>query len=57
MGVIRENNCATIYAPELLYMATDNAEIILSTAIFDGKGDNIFAGMADYNRLMFKYSF
>jgi hypothetical protein len=54
-----ENNYAIIYAPELSYMATDNAEIILSTAIFDGKGDNIFASMTDYNMFMFKlkYSF
>ncbi len=54
-----ENNYAIIYAPELSYMATDNAEIILSTAIFDGKGDNMFASLTDYNMLMFKvkYSF
>ena len=54
-----ENNYAIIYAPELSYMATDNAEIILSTAIFDGKGDNMFAKLTDYNMLMFKlkYSF
>ena len=54
-----ENNYAIIYAPELSYMATDNAEIIFSTAIFDGKGDNMFASMTDYNMFMFKvkYSF
>ncbi len=54
-----ENNYALIYAPELSYMATDNAEIILSTALFDGKGDNMFAKLTDYNMLMFKlkYSF
>ena len=54
-----ENNCTKIYAPELSYMATDNAEIVLSTAIFDGKGDNIFVNFVDYNMFMFmvKYSF
>jgi len=54
-----ENNYAIIYAPELSYMATDNAEIILSTVIFDGKGDNMFAKFTDYNMFMFKlkYSF
>jgi len=54
-----ENNYALIYAPELSYMATDNAELILSTALFDGKGDNMFASMTDYNMIMFKmkYSF
>lgn len=40
-------------------MATDNAEITLSTAIFDGTGDNIFANLSDFNMIMFKlkYSF
>jgi len=54
-----ENNYAIIYAPELSYMATDNAEISVSAALFDGKGDNMFASMKDYNMLMFKlkYSF
>jgi len=54
-----KNNYALIYAPELSYMATDNAEIILSTALFDGKGDNMFAKLADYNMIMFrlKYNF
>jgi len=54
-----ENNYALIFIPELSYQATDNANISLSTAIFDGKGTNIFANMSDYNMLMFKlkYSF
>ncbi len=54
-----ENNYAIIYAPELSYMATDNVEITLSAALFDGKGDNMFASMTDYNMFMFKlkYSF
>jgi len=54
-----ENNYSIIYAPELSYMATDNAEIILSTALFNGKGDNVFAKFTDYNMFMFKvkYSF
>jgi hypothetical protein len=53
------NNYAIVYIPEISYMATDNAEIILSAAIFDGKGDNIFSGLKDYNMMMFKlkYSF
>jgi hypothetical protein len=35
------------------------AEITLSAAIFDGKGNNMFANLADYNMMMFKlkYSF
>ncbi|OQX74915.1 MAG: hypothetical protein B6D64_12415 [Bacteroidetes bacterium 4484_276] len=54
-----KNNYAIIYAPELSYMATDNLELNLSLAIFDGKGNNLFANFVDYNMLMFKmeYSF
>jgi hypothetical protein len=54
-----ENNYAIVYIPEISYMATDNAELIISAAIFDGKGDNIFSGLKDYNLMMFKlkYSF
>ena len=54
-----KNNYAIIYAPELSYMATDNLELNLSTALFDGKGNNMFANFVDYNMLMFKvkYSF
>ena len=54
-----KNNYAIVYVPEISYMATDNAEISLSVALFDGKGDNIFANFKDYNMMMFKlkYSF
>ena len=53
------NNYALIYTPEISYQATDNAEISLSTVIFDGKGTNMFANLSDYNMFMFKvkYSF
>ena len=53
------NNYTIIYAPSISYMATDNAEIELSTPIFDGKGDNVFANFNGYDMLMFKmrYSF
>ena len=53
------NNYALIYIPEASYMATDNAEIILSAAIFDGKGEKVFANLGEYNMMMFKlkYSF
>jgi hypothetical protein len=45
--------------PEIAYQATVNAEITLSTVIFDGKGDNLFANLKDYNMCMLKvkYSF
>ncbi|MCD6331984.1 MAG: hypothetical protein J7L89_01800 [Bacteroidales bacterium] len=52
-----KNNYALIYAPALSYMTTDNAEIILSTALFDGKGDNTFAKLAGYNMMMFKLKY
>jgi len=54
-----KNNYAIIYAPELSYMATDNLELNISAALFDGKGNNLFANFVDYNMLMFKvkYSF
>ena len=54
-----ENNYALVYVPGISYMATDNAEITLSTALFYGKGDNMFANLSDYNMMMLKvkYSF
>jgi len=54
-----KDNYALVYMPEIAYQATANAEITLSTVIFDGKGDNLFANLKDYNMLMFKmkYSF
>jgi hypothetical protein len=54
-----ENNYALVYDPSISYMATDNAEITLSTALFDGKGESIFANFSDYNMFMLKlkYSF
>ena len=54
-----ENNYTIIYVPQVSYMATDNAEIILSVAIFDGKGKGTFANFIDYDMMMvkFKYSF
>ena len=53
------NNYAIVYVPSISYMATDDAEITLSTALFDGKGDNVFPNFVDYNMFMFKvkYSF
>jgi hypothetical protein len=52
-----ENNYTFIYVPEISYMATDNAEISLSAALFDGKGDNVFANFTDYNMMMFKFKY
>jgi hypothetical protein len=52
-----KNNYALIYMPEIGYQATANAEITLSAIIFDGKGDNIFAGLNDYNMFLFKFKY
>ena len=54
-----ENNYSLIYIPEITYYATDNIEISLAAAFFDGKGDDIFSNFKDYNMMMFrlKYSF
>lgn len=54
-----KDNYALVYMPEIAYQATENAEITLSVVMFDGKGDNVFANLNDYNMFMFKlkYSF
>jgi hypothetical protein len=54
-----KDNYAVIYMPEVSYKATDNAEISLSSVIFNGSGDNLFSNLKDYDMLMFKlkYSF
>lgn len=52
-------NYAIVYMPEIAYKTTDNVEIALSAGIFNGKGDNLFGKLNDYDMLMFKmkYSF
>jgi hypothetical protein len=54
-----KDNYALAYMPEIVYKATINSEITLATVIFDGKGDNLFSNLKDYNMFMFKmkYSF
>ena len=54
-----DNNYALIYAPQLKYHASDNAELALGVYIFDGKGQNAFANLKGYNMISFtiKYSF
>ena len=43
--------------PEIAYKATVNSEIKLSVALFNGKGDNVFANLKDYNMFMFKFKY
>jgi len=52
-----KNNYALVYMPEIAYQATANAEIALSTVLFDGKGDNLFANLKDFNMFMFKFKY
>jgi len=54
-----KDNYAMAYMPQVTYNATDDVEITLSATFFDGKGNNLFANLKDYNMAMFKlkYSF
>lgn len=53
------NNFAFAYIPQITYKPTPNAELIFSTTIFDGKGNNLFTDFYQKNLFMlkFKYSF
>ena len=56
-----KNNYALAYMPEVIYQATPNTEISLSSVFFDGQGNNLFANMKNYDMfitsLMFHHPF
>ncbi len=54
-----KENYALAYMPVITYKATVNTEISLSSVLFEGKGDNLFANMKDYDMFIFnlKYHF
>lgn len=52
-----KNNYAMVYMPEIAYKATDDAEIILSSAIFEGKGEGMFSTFKDLDMLIFKLKY
>ena len=52
-----QENYAFAYMPEIIYSATVNTEISLSAAFFDGKGDNLFGNMKDYDMFIFKLKY
>ncbi len=52
-----KNSYALAYMPEIIYQATPNGEISLSSVFFDGKGDNLFANMKDYDMFIFKFTY
>jgi hypothetical protein len=52
-----KDNYALAYMPEIAYKATVNAEITLSAVFFDGKGDNLFSNLKDFNMFIFKLKY
>jgi hypothetical protein len=52
-----KDNYAIAYIPQVSYNATDDIEISLSAAIFDGKGDNLFANLKDYSMFMYRMKY
>jgi Protein of unknown function (DUF1302) len=52
-----KENYAIAYIPQVIFNATDDVEITLSTTIFNGKGDNLFAKLKDYNMFLFKLKY
>jgi hypothetical protein len=54
-----KENYALAYMPEIIYRATANTELSLSTVLFEGKGNNLFADMKDHDMFIFslKYTF
>jgi len=49
-----KDNSTIVYIPQISFKATDDIEISLSSAIFDGRGSNIFSTFNDYDMFMFK---
>jgi hypothetical protein len=48
------SNYALFYTPEITWKGIDNLELGLGAFFFDGKGDNIFADLRDYNMVAVK---
>ena len=51
------DNYTLVYMPEITYKPVDDAEITLSAAVIDGKGQNIFAAMKDLDMFIIKFKF
>jgi hypothetical protein len=52
-----KDDYALVYMPEIAYQATANAEITLSAVFFNGKGDNFFVNLKDFNMFIFKLKY
>jgi hypothetical protein len=51
------NNYALMYIPEISYQATDNANLSIAGAFFDGKGNTLFSDFSDKNMMMLKFTY
>lgn len=49
-----KNGYAVVYIPEVTYKANQNTELTLSAAFFQGKGDNLFTSLKDYDMMILK---
>jgi hypothetical protein len=49
-----KENYALAYMPEISYHATANTSISISPVFFDGKGDNLFSNLKNYDMFIFK---
>lgn len=52
-----KDNYTVVYVPQVSYQATPNSELSLSIAIFDGKGNNLFSGLNDYDMFLINVNY
>ncbi|HRS53634.1 MAG TPA: hypothetical protein P5250_02885 [Bacteroidales bacterium] len=52
-----KNNYSIAYLPQISYKPIDDIELNMSTAIMDGKGENLFSKIKSYNMLLFKMKY
>jgi len=52
-----KENYALAYMPEIIYQATPNTELSISSVFFNGKGNNLFTNMKDYDMFVFKFKY
>lgn len=51
------SGCAFAYIPELSFMATDNAELALSAAVFHGTDNSLFSRLDGFDMFKFRFSY
>ncbi len=52
-----DKNYALLYLPEISYKATDNAELKVSAAFIEGKGESTFSKFNKFDLLMFSFKY